>query len=119
MKQLLKLKTEQPKVLEQSVEKVRSILEKQQYDFFGKHGAVKTCHYTKNSLHGKTACYKQQFYGIQSHQCIQMTPSVDLCNYNCTFCWRPMEYAPGHEFPWSEADDPKTLVEKSIQAQMK
>ncbi len=107
------------KKLEQSEEKVRSIMEKQQYKLFGNHGGVKTCHYTKSSLHGGAACYKQQFYGIQSHQCIQMSPAVDLCNYNCTFCWRPMDYAPGHEIPWSEADDPKMLVEKSIEAQIK
>ncbi len=30
-----------------------------------------------------------------------------------------MEYAPGHEIPWDGADDPKMLVEKSIQAQIK
>src|SRR3989344_7853639 len=122
MAELIQLKTsaaKQPQILEQSESKVRSILEKQQYEFMGKHGAVKTCHYTKTSLHGGTTCYKQQFYGIQSHQCIQMSPIVDHCNYNCTFCWRPMEYAPGGELSWNESDDPKMLVEQSIQAQIK
>src|SRR3989344_2478082 len=121
MAELIQLKTagQQPKVLEQSVEKVRSILEKQQHEFIGTHGSVKTCHYTKSSLHGETACYKQQFYGIQSHQCIQMSPVVDHCNYSCVFCWRPMEYAPGNELPWNESDEPKLLVEKSIEAQIK
>ncbi len=108
-----------PKKLEQSVEKVRSILENQQYDFIGKHGAVKTCHYTKSSLRNGLTCYKQKFYGINSHQCIQMSPVVDHCNYNCTFCWRPMEYAPGTELSESEADNPKFIVEESINAQIR
>lgn len=109
----------EPKKLEQSVEKVRSILEKQQYDFIGKHGAVKTCHYTKSSLRNGLTCYKQRFYGIQSHQCVQMSPVVDHCNYNCTFCWRPMEFAPGAALSEKEADSPKFLVEESINAQIR
>ena len=33
-------------------------------------------------------CYKQTFYGIQSHRCLQMTPSINQCNHMCLFCWR-------------------------------
>lgn len=109
----------EPKVLEQSVKKVRSIMENQQYEFIGNHGAVKTCHYTKTSIRGGLTCYKQKFYGIQSHQCIQMSPVVDHCNYNCTFCWRPMEFAPGGAIPENEIDDPKALVEASIKGQIR
>ena len=33
-------------------------------------------------------CYKA-IYGIQSHQCIQMTPvPPDLCSHQCLYCWR-------------------------------
>lgn len=103
----------------QSIENVRSLLKKHQYILIGKHGAVKTCHYTKASLHGKDFCYKQKFYGIQSHRCLQMTPCVDLCNYNCIFCWRPMDYAPKGIIPKSEVDDPKILAEASLKAQRK
>ena len=35
-------------------------------------------------------CYKAQFYGIESHRCVQMT---DLrCNQQCLFCWRSFEH---------------------------
>ena len=33
-------------------------------------------------------CYKQKFYGIKSHQCLQMTPSLYYCTQQCVFCWR-------------------------------
>src|SRR3990172_586793 len=55
-----------------------------------KHTAVKLCHWTKTSI--KTGeenyCYKQKFYGIKSHRCLQMTPAVPFCNFGCQFCWR-------------------------------
>jgi tRNA wybutosine-synthesizing protein 1 len=52
------------------------------------HGAVKLCHWTKSALRGGPACYKHDFYGIDSHRCVQMTPSLPSCNYACNFCWR-------------------------------
>lgn len=64
------------------------LLKKQGYYLFG-HSAVKTCHYTKQALRNQKACYKQKFYGIQSHQCIQMSPSSSFCDQKCTYCWRP------------------------------
>ena len=39
-------------------------------------------------------CYKHQFYGIASHRCVQMTPTL-RCNQRCLFCWRSFE----HEYP--------------------
>lgn len=69
-------------------EKTVELLKKQGYYLFG-HSAVKTCHYTKQALRNKKACYKQKFYGIQSHQCIQMSPSSSFCDQKCTYCWRP------------------------------
>ena len=64
------------------------ILEKQGYNFIGEHTALKACHWTKSSITGNEACYKQKFYGIQSHRCAQMTPAVNFCNHDCVFCWR-------------------------------
>lgn len=69
-------------------EKTIELLKKQGYYLFG-HSAVKTCHYTKEALRNRKACYKQKFYGIQSHQCIQMSPSSSFCDQKCTYCWRP------------------------------
>lgn len=36
-------------------------------------------------------CYKHQFYGIESHRCVQMTPTL-RCNHRCLFCWRSFEH---------------------------
>jgi tRNA wybutosine-synthesizing protein 1 len=38
-------------------------------------------------------CYKHQFYGISSHRCVQMTPTL-RCNQRCLFCWRSFEHEP-------------------------
>lgn len=66
----------------------RALLEKQGYRIIGEHSAVKLCHWMRQSLlYGRT-CYKERFYGISSHRCLQMTPTLDQCTQMCTFCWR-------------------------------
>lgn len=65
------------------VEKLR----KSGYRIVGRHSAVKICHWTKNVLRGGKHCYKN-WYGVESHRCLQMTPSVQYCNMMCVFCWR-------------------------------
>ncbi|TFG31135.1 4-demethylwyosine synthase TYW1 [Candidatus Thorarchaeota archaeon] len=67
---------------------LREKLEKQGYHLLGKRGAYKACQWQKKSLLYGDVCYKQRFYGIQSHRCLQMTPVVDKCTQNCEFCWR-------------------------------
>jgi len=66
----------------------RKMLEKQGYRIVGDHSAVKLCHWMRQSLYYNRPCYKQTFYGIESHRCVQMTPAVDWCSENCNFCWR-------------------------------
>ncbi|MDD4300752.1 MAG: radical SAM protein, partial [Methanomicrobium sp.] len=68
-------------------------LEKQGYQFFSKKSsaALKPCMWNKRALLGGEMCYKHQFYGISSHRCVQMTPTLK-CNQRCLFCWRSMEY---------------------------
>ena len=51
------------------------------------HTAAQTCGWTANALRGEGKCYKNIYYGIESHRCIQMTPVVK-CNERCVFCWR-------------------------------
>ncbi len=68
----------------------KKVLEKQGYRFVGNHSAVKICTYTKNALIGKGTCYKEKFYGLKSHQCVQMTTSM-TCPNRCQFCWRSLE----------------------------
>jgi len=92
------------------------ILKKQHYGVVGNHSAVKLCHWMRQSLLFKRECYKQTFYGIQSHRCLQMTPSINQCNHMCLFCWRHQGFT---EKEFKEIDDPKFILEESIEAQRK
>lgn len=97
---------------------LKSLFQKQHYSLIGNHAAVKVCHYCKESIRGKNVCYKQKFYGIESHRCLQMTPIVDACTENCLYCWRIMDYVKGN-FSQKNWDEPEFVVEKSIEAQKK
>ncbi len=92
-------------------------LEKIGYRFAGahKHSAVKTCSWTRKSLVGDGICYKQKFYGIQTHRCLQMSPAVPFCKHRCRFCWRDTSIT----YPKWEgtADEPDDIIEESIEAQ--
>jgi len=99
-------------------ENVRGLLERQGYKIVGNHSAVKACHWLKEKLlHGR-GCYKSKFYGIESHRCLQMTPSVAWCQHKCVFCWRPTEYTLGTEMDF-ECDEPEFIVDGAIEAQRK
>jgi tRNA wybutosine-synthesizing protein 1 len=63
-------------------------LERQQYRVIGDSGAVKLCHWMSQKLIHNRPCYKEEFYGIECHRCMQMTPAVNACNFRCLFCWR-------------------------------
>ena len=82
----------------------RAILTKQHYQIVGGHSAVKMCRWTKryvvilkqfiliqvifhSMLKGNGGCYKHTFYGIESHLCMETTPSL-ACANKCVFCWR-------------------------------
>ena len=99
-------------------EEIANLFKKQHYALIGHHSSVKLCHWLKESIKHDRFCYKQKFYGIQSHRCLQMTPVTAWCTHNCIFCWRPMEGFLGVELPqpW---DEPSYIVEKSIEAQRK
>ncbi len=97
---------------------LRKLLEKQQYAFIGRHSAVKICSWTKKSLLGDGFCYKQKFYGIRTHLCCQMSPSINFCSNKCLFCWRPIEYTEGKEIE-GEIDSPDELVKNSIEMQQR
>ena len=81
------------------------------------HTAAQTCGWTANALRGEGKCYKNIWYGIESHRCIQMTPVVK-CNERCVFCWRDHQ---GHAYEMDEVewDDPAAVAEASIDLQRK
>lgn len=92
------------------------LLEKQQYRIIGNHSAVKICLWTKKSLRDEGFCYKQKFYGIKSHRCLQMTPNLTCVN-KCIFCWR---FIGNKESLYHKnINDPSFILEKSIEAQRK
>ena len=57
-------------------EQLKARLQKQHYHLVGEHAGVKICHWTKESLLRDRSCYKGKFYGIASHNCLQMSPVV-------------------------------------------
>ena len=59
----------------------------------------------KRALTGGDMCYKHQFYGIASHRCVQMTPTL-RCNQRCRFCWRSFE----HEISQEEECSPEMML---------
>ena len=94
---------------------VTLMLKKQQYEVVGNHTRVKTCHWTKSDLRGDGGCYKNKFYGINSSQCIQMTPTF-VCNNACVFCWRDLRYHTEKSMQ-DGIDEPEDIVEGTIEAQ--
>jgi tRNA wybutosine-synthesizing protein 1 len=89
-------------------------LEKQQYTLIGNHSAVKLCHWMKQSLLHQRHCYKEDFYGIQSHRCLQMTTAINHCNQSCLFCWRYQGFT---EHQINNPDDPNFILENAIKKQ--
>jgi tRNA wybutosine-synthesizing protein 1 len=93
---------------------LRKILQKQRYAIVGNHSGVKLCHWMRQSLLFKRECYKQTFYGIQSHRCLQMTPAINQCTHMCLFCWRHQGFT---EKEFKGIDDPTYILDKSIESQ--
>lgn len=97
-------------------------LKKQKYHLVGRHSAVKRCRWLYETLIHDRPCYKQKFFGIKTHQCIQMTPALFYCTQECLFCWRAQSGDLG--ISWNEMklpkwDSPEEIVEGSIKAQLK
>lgn len=97
-------------------------LKKQKYHLVGRHSAVKRCRWLYETLIHDRPCYKQKFYGIKTHQCIQMTPALFYCTQQCLFCWRAQ--SGDLQIKWDEMklpkwDSPEEIVDGSIRAQIK
>jgi len=92
-------------------------LTKQGYRLVGNHSAVKICEWTKKMLRGDGGCYKFIFYGIRSHQCLQMTTSM-FCASRCKFCWRGAK-APVSKDWYGPIDSPEHIINHSIDEHLK
>ncbi|KZX16688.1 4-demethylwyosine synthase TYW1 [Methanobrevibacter filiformis] len=92
-------------------------LEYSGYRFAGQHShaGAKICHWTKKSILNEGECYKQKFYGIESHRCLQMSPAIPFCHQKCSFCWRDLSLT---KTEWKgDYDDPKTIIDDCVKAQ--
>ncbi len=99
-----------------------SALKKQKYHLVGSHSAVKRCKWLYESIVNNRPCYKQKFYGVKSHRCIQMTPSLYYCTQQCLFCWRAQSgdlQVTWDEMKMPKMDPPEAIVEGCLKAQEK
>lgn len=87
-------------------------LQKQGYKIIGSHSGVKLCRWTKSMLRGRGGCYKHTFYGIASHLCMEMTPSM-ACANKCVFCWRHHKNPVTREWRW-EQDEPHFIIDQAV-----
>jgi tRNA wybutosine-synthesizing protein 1 len=94
-------------------ESLRRDLVRQHYKVVGNHSAVKLCAWTKKSLRDEGVCYKERFYGVKSHGCLQMTPNM-TCDQRCRFCWRIIERTTLKIDRW---DEPREIIDESIKSQ--
>jgi len=95
-------------------------LRKHKYHRVGNHSAVKRCKWFYEALTTGRSCYKQKFYGINSHQCIQMSPALFYCTQQCLFCWRAQNG--DLQISWDEMklpqwDPPEQIVQGILKAQ--
>ena len=86
-------------------------MQKAKYGVYN-HSAVELCHWTKKSFANEGNCYKHKFYGISTHQCMEMTPAAMNCENRCIYCWRPTEFYDTLEMPEELVDEPDVIVEQ-------
>lgn len=92
---------------------LREVLTKQGYHLVGSHSGVKLCRWTKSMLRGRGGCYKHTFYGIESHRCMETTPSL-ACANKCVFCWRHHSNPVGTEWRW-KFDPPEEILKAGLE----
>ena len=92
-------------------------LTKQGYTIIGSHSGVKICRWTKSALRGRGSCYKNSFYGIKSHLCMETTPSLS-CSNKCVFCWRHGTNPVARTWRW-QVDPPEMVFEGAKQGHYK
>ncbi|XP_014669662.1 PREDICTED: S-adenosyl-L-methionine-dependent tRNA 4-demethylwyosine synthase-like [Priapulus caudatus] len=66
----------------------------------------------QSMLRGGGGCYKHAFYGIESHRCMEATPSL-ACANKCVFCWRHHTNPVGTEWRWL-MDEPEFILQGAL-----
>jgi len=99
-------------------EKFKKLYYKQGYRFVGKHqhSATKICRWTKESLRNDRVCFKQKWYGIESHRCLQCSVSLSCLN-RCVYCWRTFHPIFEKEMNAKAIDEPSKIIDELIKAQ--
>ena len=98
--------------------KIIEDMKKKSYGVYN-HSAVQICSWTKKALLHEGTCYKNKFYGIDTHRCMEMTPVSVFCTNNCIYCWRPMEFMRLTDIRPEEVDDPKGIYEHLLEERNK
>ncbi len=84
-----------------------------------KHSSIKPCHWLEQRLmtgRDNRNCYKGIF-GIESHRCLQNTPSLPFCNHQCVFCWRDIEVGSINSEFVVDPDEPSIIIDEMIRHQ--
>ncbi len=94
-------------------EDIKRALENAGYGIYN-HSAVQVCFWTKKAIRGEATCYKNKFYGIDTHRCMQISLAAAWCTNRCIYCWRPNErFMPGTDIlPEDEVDPPGVALER-------
>ena len=106
-------------IIQKIPEKFKKLYYKQGYRIVGKHqhSAVKICRWTRESLRHGRVCFKQKWYGVESHRCLQCTPALFWCTHACQFCWRSTSATLGTDMKGFPIDDPSEIIEEFIKYQ--
>jgi len=108
-----------PKTERKIPKKFLDLYYKQGYRIVGKHqhSAVKICRWARESLRHDRTCFKQKWYGIESHRCLQCTPALFWCTHGCEFCWRAVSATLGSDMKGFPIDEPAEIIEGLIKYQ--
>lgn len=96
----------------------RKKLRNAKYGVFG-HSTVHICNWTKRALRGQGACYKNKFYGIETHRCMEFSPAGMFCQNRCIYCWRPTEFYKLLEMREEQVDEPEQIIQALIKERRK
>ena len=76
------------------------------------HATVALCHWTKKSFKHEGNCYKNKFYGISTHGCMEFSPAGMHCENRCVYCWRPMEFYDSLKMNPEQVAEPEEILTK-------